>query len=101
MLKHIVWWTLKEEAEGATAAENALKMKAMLDPIMGKIPSLKALDVSVSFLPSTTEPVQAILLSTHDDAAGLKAYAEHPEHMKCVEFIKKVVASRKAIDFEV
>ncbi len=101
MLKHIVWWTLKDEAEGASAAENAAKMKAMLDPLMGRIPSLKGLEVSTTFLGTTTEPVQIILVSTHDDAEGLKAYAEHPEHVKCVDFIKKIVASRKAIDFTV
>jgi len=99
MLKHIVWWTLKDEAEGATGAENGRKMLEMLRGLEGRIPSLRSIDVSMEFLGSTTEPCQIILLSTHDDTEGLKAYAEHPEHMKCVEFIKKIVASRKAIDF--
>lgn len=99
MLKHIVWWTLKDEAEGATGVENGRKMLEMLRGLEGRIPSLRSIDVSMEFLGSTTEPCQIILLSTHDDAEGLKAYAEHPEHMKCVEFIKKIVASRKAIDF--
>lgn len=99
MLKHIVWWTMKDEAEGATGAENAARIKALLDPLMGRIPSLKGLEVSTTFLGTTTEPVQVILVSTHDDAEGLKDYAAHPEHMQCVEFIKKTVASRKAIDY--
>lgn len=101
MIKHIVWWTLKDEAEGATAAENASKMVEMLRALSGRIPALKSLDVSMELLASTTEPCQVILLSTHDDAEGLKAYAEHPEHMACVGFIKQVVATRKAIDFVV
>ena len=99
MLKHIVWFTFKEEAEGASAAENAEKAVTMLRSLEGKIPTLKTLDVSKDFASTTTEEVQVILFSTHDDEAGLKDYAEHPLHLECVEFIKKVIASRKAIDF--
>ncbi len=99
MLRHIVWWTMKDEAEGASGAENAAKMLAMLQNLEGRIPTLKDLEVTTTFLETTTEPVQILLQSTHDDGAGLKAYAEHPEHMACVDFIKKVVASRKAVDY--
>ncbi|MFV0349192.1 MAG: Dabb family protein [Halodesulfovibrio sp.] len=100
MIKHIVWWSLKEEAAGATAAENCEKMVAMLRALEGKIPSLDSIEVSTTFLGSTTEePIQVILQSTHNDEESLKAYAVHPEHMKCVEFIKQIVATRKAIDY--
>ena len=99
MIKHIVWFTLKEEAEGASAAENAEKMVAMLRALEGKIPTLNSIQVSKDFLETTSEDVQVILVSTHDDAEGLAAYAGHPEHLKCVEVIKHVIASRKAIDF--
>lgn len=99
MIKHIVWFTLKEEAEGASAADNAAKVVAMLRDLEGKIPSLKTLDVSMEFASTTTEDVQVILLSTHDDEAGLADYANHPLHLECVGFIKKVISGRKAIDF--
>jgi len=100
MIKHIVWWSLKDEAAGGTAAENCEKMLTMLRALDGKIPSLKSIEVSATFLESTTEaPIQIILQSVHDDAEGLQAYAVHPEHMKCVEFIKQIVASRKAVDY--
>jgi hypothetical protein len=99
MLKHIVWWTLKDEAEGASGAENGRRMLDMLRGLEGRIPTLLSIEVTMDFLGSSTEPCQILLQSSHDDAEGLKAYAEHPEHMKCVEFIKKVVASRKAIDY--
>jgi len=101
MIKHIVWWTLKEEAAGATAAENAEKMITMLRALDGKIETLKSIEISTEFLESTSEEIQVILQSTHEDAEGLKAYAVHPEHMKCVEFIKQIVATRKAIDYVV
>ena len=57
MVRHIVWWTLKPEAEGRTAAENAKLIKQRLEALMGQIPSLKSLEVSYDFLPTCTMPV--------------------------------------------
>ena len=31
MIKHIVFWKLKDEAEGGTKAENIAKIKSMLE----------------------------------------------------------------------
>ena len=100
MVRHIVWWTLKPEAEGRTAAENAKLIKQRLEALMGQIPSLKSLEVSYDFLPTCTMPVNVILMTTHDDAEGLKAYAEHPAHVAVgKELIKLVTESRQAIDY--
>jgi hypothetical protein len=38
MIKHIVMWRLKEFAEGAAKAENALRMKEILETLPVKIP---------------------------------------------------------------
>ena len=46
MVRHIVWWTLKPEAEGRTAAENAKLIKQRLEALMGQSPSLQSLEVS-------------------------------------------------------
>lgn len=100
MIKHIVWWTLKDQAEGATAAENAQKMKAILEDLR-HLPGLTDFEVSISFLPSCTEEVAVILQSTHEDAAAFRAYMADPEHKNVVEFTRKVISARKAIDYEV
>ena len=100
MVRHIVWWTLKPEAECRTAAENAKLIKQRLEALIGQIPSLKSLEVSYDFLPTCTMPVNVILMTTHDDAEGLKAYAEHPAHVAVgKELIKLVTESRQAIDY--
>ena len=85
MVRHIVWWTLKPEAEGRTAAENAKLIKQRLEALMGQIPSLKSLEVSYDFLPTCTMPVNVILMTTHDDVGK--------------ELIKLVTESRQAIDY--
>lgn len=98
MIQHIVWWTLKEEAEGSNAEGNAKRMVDMLRALEGQIPSLLSLSVSMEIAGSSTEPCDVILVSTHENVEGLQAYAEHPAHMACVDFIRSVVSSRHAID---
>lgn len=100
MLTHIVWWTFKAEALGRPAPENAAMVKDRLEALRGRIPELKELQVSVAPLPSSTEQADLVLVTRHDDARGLSAYAAHPEHQKVVALLKEVVETRKAIDFE-
>ena len=49
MIKHIVTWKLKEEAEGNTKVENAKKIKEILEALDGKIETLKAIEVGINF----------------------------------------------------
>ena len=100
MIKHVVWWTLKEQAEGATAMENAQKMKKILDELR-TLPGLTDFEVSITFLPSCTEEVAVILQSTHEDVDAFRAYMADPEHKNVVEFTRKVITARKAIDYVV
>jgi len=99
MIRHCVWWTLKDQAEDNSAAENAQLMKEGLESLRG-LPCLKELEVAVTFQPTTTEEVHIILLTTHDDLAGLRTFRTVPQHLQVVEFINKVVSSRKCIDWE-
>ena len=99
MLTHVVWWTLKPEAQGRSAAQNAALLKERLDALRGRIPSLKDLSVGVEVLGSSTEQAGLVLVSRHDDAEGLDAYVSHQEHQAVGAVLKELVATRKAIDF--
>lgn len=101
MIRHIVWWTLKPEAEGRSAAENAKLIKEQGLALLSKVDSLKSIEISYELQPTTTMPVHLVLVSTHDDMAGLKAYAEHPEHLKLGTLIKAAADSRQAIDYAI
>ncbi len=101
MLHHIVWWTFKEEAEGECAAVNIAKVKASIEDLRGKIPSLIQLEMSTAVLATSTRPAQLVLHTVHENAAGLQAYAEHPLHVAVLPFVKAVVSSREALDYEV
>ncbi|AMK11279.1 MAG: Dabb family protein [Pseudodesulfovibrio sp.] len=98
MVRHIVMWTLKEEAEGNTAAVNGAKMKEILEALAGRIEGLRHIEVSVDIVAADPE-CHVVLCSEHDDVAALDHYQGHPEHQACVAFVKKVAASRKALDY--
>ena len=99
MLTHVVWWTLKPEAQGRTAAQNAALLKERLEGLRGRIPSLKDISVGVNILGSSTEEAGLVLVSRHANAEDLAAYVAHPEHQAVGAVLKEVVAARKAIDF--
>jgi hypothetical protein len=110
MLKHIVMWKLKEEAEGAGKKQNALEMKKRLEKLKGPISEIQELEVGLQMEPSPfvktsgDKPEAAydlVLYSTFRDKGDLEKYQKHPEHQKVVEFVKKVVADRKVVDYEV
>ncbi|WP_461210439.1 Dabb family protein [Desulfocurvus sp. DL9XJH121] len=100
MLKHIVMWRLKDEAEGAAKAENALKMKEMLEALPAKVPGVVSLEVGVNVVAGDTAS-DICLYSVFNTLEEMDAYQVHPEHLKCVEFIKKIVIERRAVDYEV
>ena len=91
-------WTLKEEAEGKTAAENGARMKEILEALAGRIQGLRHIEVSVDIVEADPE-CHVVLCSEHDDEDALAQYQVHPEHQACVSFVKKVAASRKVVDY--
>jgi hypothetical protein len=102
MIKHIVMWTLKDEAEGRDKAANAAEMKARLLALPAKLPLAKELEVAIGEeVFASVPPTDIVLYSTFDTKEDLQTYAVHPLHLEVVDFIKKVVAERRVVDIEV
>lgn len=100
MIKHIVMWTLKDNAEGADRAANARTMKDKLEALAGLIPCLQKIEVGIDVF-AAAPACDVILYSEFATRADLDAYQVHPEHQKVVAFVKQVVASRSVIDYEI
>ncbi len=100
MIKHIVMWTLKDEAAGAGKADNARAMKQKLEALAGLIPSLGRIEVGIDVFAASPD-CDVILYSEFASRADLDAYQVHPEHQKVVAFVKQVAASRSVVDYEI
>jgi hypothetical protein len=98
MIKHVVMWKLKENAEGAGKRENALKMKSQLEALRGQLPQIRSIEVGVNTAEGP-DAYDVVLVSEFADMDELQAYQKAPEHLKVADFIGKVRLERKVVDY--
>jgi len=100
MIKHIVMWKLKDHAEGADKAANAIKLKALLETCNNLVPGMLALEAAIA-APTLEATYDVVLYTEFADRAALNAYQEHPTHQAIKPFIGAVRAERQCMDYEV
>ena len=93
MVKHIILFTLKEEAD--KPAVIAAAQKALL-PLVGKIPGLLKMEVRPCFCGP-----DFVLYSEFESREALKNYAVHPLHQEAKTHFFHLLDSRVAADYEV
>ena len=77
MIKHIVFFNFKDEAEGRTKAENMAIGKQMLENLPGRVPTLKSMSVGTNVVPGASAWDFA-LVAEFDDVESLQQYVVHP-----------------------
>ncbi|HAN44635.1 MAG TPA: stress responsive protein [Ruminococcaceae bacterium] len=97
MIKHIVFWNLKDEAEGGTKLENGRIIKQRLEALVGVVDGLLKAEVGFNYNPHGYD---LCLYSEFATKEAQEAYQEHPEHLKVREFVRKVITERAVVDFE-
>ncbi len=100
MIKHIVMFRLKEEAEGNSKAVNAKKIKDILDALPHKIQQIKLYEVGINFAVSPSA-ADLVLISGFISVKELDEYRKHPAHQKALDFILKVIDESSVVDYEV
>ena len=93
MVKHIILFTLKEDADKDTVF--AAAEKALL-PLVGKIPGLTKMEVRRCFAGP-----DFVLYSELESREALAVYAGHPAHIEAKGHFFPWVAQRAAADYEV
>jgi len=99
MIKHIVMWKLKDEALGATAAENAKRLKERLEALKGVVDGVIELEVGINTNPSEAA-FDVVLYSVFESMDALEAYRMHPEHQKLIGFVGEIRSERRVVDYE-
>jgi len=100
MIKHIVMWKLKDFAEGADRAANAVKMKEKLDAC-AKL-SAGTLRFEVALAQAGLEATyDVVLYSEFTDREALAEYVAHPTHQAIIPFIGAVRDERQCMDYEI
>ena len=99
MLRHIVMWKLKDQAEGADKAGNAAKMKEMLDACADLVPGIRRFEVALA-QPGLEATYDVVLYAEFDSKEALDAYQEHPQHQALKPFFGAVREARQCMDYE-
>ena len=97
MVRHIILWQLKEDLADKAAVKAGIKTG--LENLKGRIPGLLDIRVRTEGLASSNADV--MLDSSFADAAALKGYAVHPEHVKVADTkVRPFTKTRLCLDFE-
>ena len=95
MVKHIIIWQLKEEAN---TSEVKAGIKQGLEGLAGVIPGLVEIKVMVNPLESSNGDV--MLYSVFESEDALKGYAVHPEHVKVADnLVRPYTKTRACFDY--
>jgi hypothetical protein len=99
MIRHLVFWKLKETALEQAAHSNGAEMLLRLRALKNKIPQIIELDCGMDF--NGSDKAWHLALNTvFETKADLQIYQNHPDHQAVVAFVQQVVSDRAVVDFE-
>ena len=99
MIRHIVLWKLKDDAD-ASREERIAMIRGAIEPLAELVPSVRALEI-VENSAYHEANYEVALISDFDDVAGLDEYQQHPAHVEAAAIVRSQVASRPSVDFVV
>ncbi len=98
MLRHIVMWRFKGEAEGKTKQQNMDYVRSRLYSLKEVIPEIKSLEIGINVKQSGAAYDMA-LVSEFEDLAALERYRTNPKHVEISEYVTKVRTDRAVVDY--
>jgi stress responsive alpha/beta barrel protein len=100
MIKHIVFWRLKNRENEQTREETARAIKQKIEGMRGKIPGLLRIEGGVDFT-RTADSCDIALYAELESREALAGYHVHPVHEEFKSFIGPRPSERYLIDYEV
>ncbi|MEO6822220.1 MAG: Dabb family protein [Candidatus Nanopelagicales bacterium] len=92
MITHVASFTLTDPGD----RDEAVRRLQALAPQIEQILSLQSGVDAVG----DTGAADLVLITTHSDVAGLKAYQQHPVHQELLSWLGPRLAERTVVDFE-
>lgn len=99
MVKHLVFWKLKDHALGRDKAANALLIKQELEALRGRIPGLLKIEVGLDFIHGDTSSDVA-LYTELESRDALTAYQAHPLHKAAGAAFRDAISERRSVDYD-
>jgi antibiotic biosynthesis monooxygenase (ABM) superfamily enzyme len=100
MIRHVVVWKFKEEADGYDRMTNVERVKGEFEALPKRMPGIiRSLEVGINDLENGTN-YDLILIIDFDGYEALDAYLKHPEHLKVADLVMRLRESRVALDYK-
>ncbi|NQV29633.1 MAG: Dabb family protein [Candidatus Marinimicrobia bacterium] len=96
MIKHIVAWDFVEENKNS----NLDKMKSLLEELPDFISEIESFEVGLN-IGNSDVAKDMVLISSFADEVALQRYADHPEHQRVVQELRKVSSKTMVVDYKV
>jgi len=93
MIRHVV---LCKTSKGAPLGEIKEKIEALKE----KIDIIRHIEVGID-IGFDKNPSDFCIITEVDNLKDLQTYATHPEHLKVIEYLKKFLTERRAVDYNV
>lgn len=95
MIKHIVFWKVRNDENKQKNMEN---MKKILTDLVGVVPGLISAEVGFNYNPNGYD---ISLYSVLDSKEALESYQTHPAHLEVKKFVHSVITDRAVVDYEI
>ena len=100
MIKHIVFWRLKDSVDGRSRAGIAAEMKEKFEAMRGRVPGMLAAEIGID-VSAGDDSCHVALYTEFETREALDAYQVSPEHRAVVPFIRAARTERRVVDYEV
>lgn len=100
MIKHIVFWRLKNRENAQTRDETARALKERIEAMRGKIPGLLRIEGGVDF-GQTGDSCDLVLYAELESREALAGYHVHPAHEEFKSFVGARRSERFLVDYEI
>lgn len=100
MIKHIVFWRLKDNARGRSKTDNSRELKTVLEGLKDKIGAINKIEVGIN-INNSDAAYDVALYSEFDSREDLETYQKHPEHVKVVGLVNEIREARAVVDYEI
>ncbi len=100
MIKHIVMWTLHENAQGKSKAENAIIICKELMKLLDTIPQIIRFETGINSPDAPNGNWDVVLVSEFATMDDLFTYQIHPDHVAFKDFIAPLRKEKASVDYE-
>jgi hypothetical protein len=99
MVKHILFWRLKDQAEGRSKAENIDICRQRVLALPQSIPEIRAIEFGTNFANLPVAFDLAVILS-FADKTDVETFVHHPDHMALGQAVNVMRESWAVVDYE-